>query len=79
MQTYSKSITMNNQHNNPTISFRITVAEQKQIEARILASGLMKKDYFVRFLHLQSYLRCWQERNHLSSGANCECILSTIT
>ena len=33
---------------NPTISFRITDAERKQIEARILASGMMKKDYFVR-------------------------------
>ena len=30
------------------ISFRITDAERKQIEARILASGMMKKDYFVR-------------------------------
>lgn len=39
---------MSNQHKNPTISFRITDAEWKQIEARILASGMMKKDYFVR-------------------------------
>ena len=39
---------MSNQHKNPTISFRITEAERKQIEARILASGMMKKDYFVR-------------------------------
>lgn len=39
---------MGNKHKNPTISFRITDAERKQIEARILASGLMKKDYFVR-------------------------------
>lgn len=39
---------MNNQHKNPTISFRITDAERKQIEARILAIGMMKKDYFVR-------------------------------
>ena len=39
---------MSNQHKNPTISFRITDAERKQIEARILASGLMKKDYFAR-------------------------------
>ena len=38
---------MSNQHKNPTISFRITNAERKQIEARILASGMMKKDYFV--------------------------------
>ena len=39
---------MSNQHKNQTISFRITDAERKQIEARILASGMMKKDYFVR-------------------------------
>ena len=39
---------MSNQHKNPTISFRSTDAERKQIEARILASGMMKKDYFVR-------------------------------
>ena len=39
---------MTNKHKNPTISFRITDAERKQIEARILTSGMMKKDYFVR-------------------------------
>ena len=39
---------MSNQHKHPTISFRIRDAERKQIEARILASGMMKKDYFVR-------------------------------
>lgn len=39
---------MSNQHKNPTISFRITDAERKQIKARILASGMMKKNYFVR-------------------------------
>ncbi len=39
---------MSNKHKNPTISFRITNAERKQIEARILASGMIKKDYFVR-------------------------------
>ena len=39
---------MSNQHKNPTIGFRITEAERKQIEARILASSMMKKDYFVR-------------------------------
>ena len=39
---------MSNQHKNPTISFKITDAERKQIKARILASGLMKKNYFVR-------------------------------
>lgn len=39
---------MSNKHKYPTISFRISDAERKQIEARILASGMMKKDYFVR-------------------------------
>lgn len=39
---------MSNQHKHPTISFRISDAERKQIEARILASDMMKKDYFVR-------------------------------
>lgn len=39
---------MSNQHKHPTISFRISDSERKQIEARILASGMMKKDYFVR-------------------------------
>ena len=39
---------MSNQHKHPTISFRISDAERTQIEARILASGMMKKDYFVR-------------------------------
>ena len=34
---------MSNKHKNPTISFRITDAERKQIEARILASGMIKK------------------------------------
>lgn len=39
---------MSNQHKHPTISFRISDAERKQIEARILANGMMKKNYFVR-------------------------------
>ena len=39
---------MSNQHKHPTISFRIRDAERRQIEAHILASGMMKKDYFVR-------------------------------
>ena len=39
---------MSNQHKHPTISFRVSDAERKQIEARILASGMMKKDYFAR-------------------------------
>ena len=39
---------MSNKHKNPTISFRVSDAERKQIEARILANGLLKRDYFVR-------------------------------
>lgn len=39
---------MSNQHKKPTISFRVSDAERKQIDARILASGMKKQDYFVR-------------------------------
>ena len=39
---------MSSKHKNKTISFRITEAERKQIEARIIASGMMKKDYSIR-------------------------------
>lgn len=39
---------MSNQHKNPTISFRVSEYERNAIEAHILASGMMKKDYFVR-------------------------------
>lgn len=39
---------MSNQHKKSTISFRVSDAERKEIEARILASGMKKQDYFVR-------------------------------
>lgn len=39
---------MSDRHKKPTISFRITEAERKEIDARILASGMKKQDYFVR-------------------------------
>lgn len=39
---------MSGVHKNPTISFRITEEERRQIEAKIIASGMSKKDYFVR-------------------------------
>jgi len=42
------ALPMSSKHKNPTISFRVTDAERQQIEARILASGMMKKDYFIR-------------------------------
>ena len=35
-------------HKNPTISFRISDYERREIEAKIKASGMLKKDYFVR-------------------------------
>lgn len=39
---------MSNQHKKPTISFRVSDAERKEIETRILASGMKKQNYFVR-------------------------------
>lgn len=39
---------MSGVHKNPTISFRVSDRERKMIEAKILASGMQKKDYFVR-------------------------------
>lgn len=39
---------MSGVHKYPTISFRISPKEREEIEAKILASGMLKKDYFVR-------------------------------
>ena len=39
---------MSGTHKYPTISFRISPREREEIEAKILASGMSKKDYFVR-------------------------------
>lgn len=39
---------MSGVHKNTTISFRITEDERRQIEAKIIASGMSKKDYFAR-------------------------------
>lgn len=39
---------MSNKHKYPTISFRVSEYERNHIEARIKASGMKKKDYFVR-------------------------------
>ena len=39
---------MSGTHKYPTISFRISPREREEIEAKILASGMKKKDYFVR-------------------------------
>lgn len=35
-------------HKNPTISFRVSEYERRDIEAKIKASGMNKRDYFVR-------------------------------
>lgn len=40
---------MSGTHKYPTISFRISPREREEIEAKIFASGMKKKDYFVRF------------------------------
>lgn len=39
---------MSGVHKNPTISFRISDRQREQIEAKIIASGMSKKDYFIR-------------------------------
>ena len=39
---------MSGTHKYLTISFRISPREREEIEAKILASGMKKKDYFVR-------------------------------
>ncbi|MEG0962601.1 MAG: hypothetical protein RSF88_07045 [Lachnospiraceae bacterium] len=39
---------MSGVHKYPTISFRVSPRERDEIEAKILASGMQKKDYFVR-------------------------------
>ena len=38
---------MSGVHKYPTISFRISPRERDEIEAKIKASGMQKKDYFV--------------------------------
>ena len=39
---------MSGVHKHPTIRFRVSDREREMIEAKILASGMQKKDYFVR-------------------------------
>ena len=39
---------MSRVHKHPTISFCVSDREREMIEAKILASGMQKKDYFVR-------------------------------
>ena len=35
-------------HKYPTVSFRVSPRQRELIEAKIKASGLMKKDYYIR-------------------------------
>lgn len=39
---------MSGVHKHPTISFRVSDYERREIDAKIKASGMLKKDYFVR-------------------------------
>lgn len=39
---------MSGVHKYPTISFRVSPRERAEIEAKITASGMQKKDYFIR-------------------------------
>ena len=50
---------MSGVHKHPTISFRVSDREREMIEAKILASGMQKKDYFVpvSYTHLDVYKR----------------------
>ena len=43
-----RGVAMSGVHKYPTISFRISPREKDEIEAKIKASGMQKKDYFVR-------------------------------
>ncbi len=39
---------MSGVHKYPTISFRVSPRERDEIEAKIIASGMQKKEYFIR-------------------------------
>ena len=39
---------MSGVHKYPTISFRVSPSERREIEAKILVSGMQKKDYYIR-------------------------------
>lgn len=60
---------MSGTHKYPTISFRISPREREEIEAKIFASGMKKKDYFVRSCiynrvcvvgRKKQYIRLWK-------------------
>ena len=49
---------MSGVHKNPTISFRISDYERREIEARIKASAELMKKTFYKMLYLWSNLCC---------------------
>ena len=55
---------MSGTHKYPTISFRISSRERDEIEAKILVSGMKKKDYFV--LPVFTIVFVWWGRKRLS-------------
>ncbi len=56
---------MSGVHKHPTISFRVSDREREMIEAKILASGMQKKDYFVRSCIYNKICVVGRERGHL--------------
>ena len=57
---------MSNIHKYPTISFRISDRDRREIEARIKASGMLKKDYFIRSCIYTGY--AWWVRKKRFTG-----------
>ena len=60
---------MSGTHKYPTISFRISPREREEIEAKIFASGMKKKDYFVRSCIYNRVL--WQDEEKSPDSGNC--------
>ena len=59
---------MSGVHKYPTISFRISPRERDEIEAKIKASGMQKKDYFVRSCIYKQSVRSWEKGSDISTG-----------
>lgn len=58
---------MSGVHKHPTISFRVSDREREMIEAKILASGMQKKDYFVRSCIYNRICVVGKKRGHLQA------------
>lgn len=57
---------MSNIHKYPTISFRISDRDRREIEARIKASGMLKKDYLLVPAFITGYV--WWVRKKRFTG-----------